>query len=150
MFLKRVFYASAALLCLALTFTIGARFTSAQSSAAPVDVGWSPLSQTAFAGFSNGDWYEWDGSTWAYRSNVFGGAPAGRTLVALDGDLGAGRTLFAIASNGEVFVLIRDVAPYPFASLGVPSGGPMATTRESWGAVRARFRSERGAGAQGR
>ena len=75
MFTKRLFYASAAILCLALSYHFGARNVGAQGAAFPiVGLGNSVSGFNITAVNSNGDFYgSYDGITWVRLGNINGG-----------------------------------------------------------------------------
>jgi len=78
MFLKRLLYASASLLMLALAYHLGASTAVAQAPSNPV-VGMAYGGSAAFAATADGDTYVWDGTSWRRFGNIFSGAPAPAT-----------------------------------------------------------------------
>jgi hypothetical protein len=73
MFLKRLFYASASILMLALAYHLGASTATAQAPSNPVVAAYSNYVVTA-----NGDVYSYPGPSpavaWSHVANVFSGA----------------------------------------------------------------------------
>jgi hypothetical protein len=88
--------------------------------------------------FPNGDVYVMNfpggSGEWLFRSNVFGGNAAGRTIVSADERL-------ALASTGEVFYNLSTPGNGPWVNLGIPPGGmPTTANRKSWGELKGQFR----------
>jgi hypothetical protein len=71
--LKKLFYASASILMLAIAYHLGANTAAAQAPGNPL-VGLAYGSSAAFAGAANGDVYVWDGTRWNRLPNVFSGS----------------------------------------------------------------------------
>jgi hypothetical protein len=76
MFLKRLFYASASILMLALAYHLGASTAGAQAPGNSVIAGWYVAGNSAVV-TANGDVYLGEGGngiqTWTLYSHVFGG-----------------------------------------------------------------------------
>ena len=75
--LKRFFYASAAVLMLALAYHLGAGSATAQPPSNPV-VGVAAVPGGMFAGTANGDFYVFGNggpAAWRFAGNIFSGSP---------------------------------------------------------------------------
>jgi len=143
---KRFLFVCAGLLCLALSYHLGARNATAQAPSGSVTaMAYTGASyQTCLVATTSGDLFEWSNG-WQSRGNVFGGNSGGRTVVEMDGEMGATFRFFALASDGEVFALANNAPPYSFVSIGYPVGGPTPVQQESWGAVKSRYRQQQDA-----
>ena len=138
---RAFFYLCAGVFLLALSYHLGARNAGAQVPGAITALAYSGTSyQTCMAVTASGDLYEWSNG-WQPRGNVFGGSSGGRTVVEMDGEMGAPYRFFALVSDGEVFALADNAPPYSFASIGYPAG-PTPVQRESFGALKSRYRGE--------
>ena len=135
MLAKRFFYVCAGLLCLAFAYHLGARSATAQVPPA-VHVAWegnpvvvTPQGDVYFRMIGCGNC-----PTWQLQGSVFGGAPAGRTIVECDERV-------ALASSGEVFFNPgANQGIGPWVNLGIPPSGATPATQETWGGVKARYR----------
>lgn len=136
MLANRFMYVCAGLLCLALAYHIGAASATAQGEGAVL------LGEQGVC-TPQGDIYNYfPGTGWTFSpyANVFMGAPAGRTIVQFTGS-------YALANTGEFFE--RDNASpgaRTWLNRGVsPAGGGTPARVETWGAMKSRYRGERGA-----
>lgn len=128
---KKFFCVCAGLLCLMVAYHLGARNAGAQAGGPSFMIGtWE---RGAFVAFPNGDIFaenatytEWDAGV-----NIFGGNPAGRTIVAFDGNE-------AVASSGEVFWSSTPAGPWQ--NLGTPPSGPTPAVRSTIGQLKVRYR----------
>ena len=76
MFLKRMFYASASVLMLALAYHLGAQTASAQTPGNPVVAAFQTTGGYLYAFTANGDvYYNGQGPWTRIGGNVFGGGP---------------------------------------------------------------------------
>jgi hypothetical protein len=132
---KRFFYICAGILCLAFAYHFGARSATAQGPLA-FHLAWegNPVVVT-----SQGDVYFHllgcgNCATWQLQGNVFGGSPAGRTIVECDERV-------ALASSGEVFFNPNaNQGIGPWVNLGVPPFGATPATQTTWGQLKSRYR----------
>ena len=129
--LKKLFYASASILMLALAYHLGATSVSAQAGSGALMGGYGNFVCTP-----NGDiWFSDGRGGWSPSSlgNVFNGSPAGRTIVQFDYSSEGG----AMANTGEVF----QHAGGGWHSVGVsPAGAPTPAAQPTFGQVKAQYR----------
>ena len=131
---RKFFYICAGIFILALSYHLGASSAVAQGMGLGLVcrlTGTDMYSTESFC-TPGGDVYQYWNGHWSKTSNVFGGAPGGRTVVSYDSGV-------ALASNGQVFV--SPLLGYgPWSSRGFPVGGPVPALQESWGQLKDRYR----------
>ena len=130
---KRFFYVCAGMFLLALTYHLGARTAQAQG---PSEFYVAEVDLSAVVAFPNGDVYGQNATStgWEPARNIFGGQPAGRTIVKFDG-------VTALASSGEV--LWSNPPGAPWRNLGIPGVGAVDVQPHSLGQLKVRFRDPR-------
>lgn len=134
---RKFFYICAGILMLALSYHLGASSADAQAVGLGLVCRLAGTDMYGSESFCtpNGDVYQYWSGHWTKASNVFGGAPGGRTVVSYDSGV-------ALASNGEVF--FQPMMGYgPWSSRGFPVGGPVGTLQESWGQLKSRYAPNR-------
>ena len=130
---RKFFYVCAGMLMLALSYHLGASSAGAQGIGLGLVCRLAGTDMYGTESFCTpgGDVLQYWNGHWTKASNVFGGAPGGRTVVSYDSGV-------ALASNGEVF--FQPLMGYgPWSSRGFPVGGPVPSLQESWGQVKARY-----------
>jgi hypothetical protein len=131
---RKFFFISAGLFLLALSFALGASTTRAQAPGLGLVAKLVGTYDYAVESYCtpSGDIFQHVSGSWRKTSNVFSGAPGGRTVVSYSCGV-------ALASTGEVFASLS-FGYGPWTSLGFPGGGPTPAQQESWGELKARYR----------
>jgi len=133
MFLRRLFYACAAILCLALAYHARAYNAQAQAPAATRYVGFWAYGPVVLLGT---DLYQASMTGWEpYQSRVPALPVAPSEVLCVEGDANGG---VLITTGGELFVT---QSAHPWSSLGFVSGGGSTTVEsETWGGIKSRFK----------
>jgi hypothetical protein len=131
---RKFFYVAAGVFLLALSYHLGASNAVAQGPGVGLVtklVGTGDFAVESYCS-PNGDIFQRLDGGWTKTSNVFGGAPGGRTVVSYACGV-------AVASSGEVFG-----SPQwgygPWTSMGFPGGGPVPALQESWGQLKNHYK----------
>ena len=137
--LKKVFYASASILMLALAYHLGA--TSAHGQSANALVGYVQSGNLGFVLTANGDEYVWDsnnpGLGWHYDRNVgaSAGRPAGQFTV-----FTLGNGFYAFTANGDVYKIPTLDGPYSWTYVNNVFGTPTPAAQQTFGQIKAQYR----------
>jgi len=142
---RSFFYVCAGLFVLALAYHLGARNAGAQAPGSPV-VAMEAIQGSRFHVMTaNGDLYTsccGTTPTWSFVGNVFGGAAPGSPVVAMSAN--EGRLFFAMTANGDLYTSCCGTTP-TWSFVGNVFGGPVPAQRETFGALKSRYRGAPGA-----
>ena len=135
--LKKMLYASAAILMLALAYHLGSTSAGAQVGEQLVDIAWRHLDGYAYGVTLSGAIYATPGfcQTW----QPVGHMPAGHTAVCfVDGDVGG--SLDIACSDGSAWTVQGSVPSITLTHCSEVFGGPTPARPATWGSMKARYR----------
>ncbi len=135
--LKKLFYASASILMLALSYHLGARIATGQSGEQLMDIAWRMADGHAYGVSASGAIYATPGHCQPW--SLVGHMPAGCVPVCvLDGDVGG--SLDIACADGSAWTVQGSVPNISVVPGSQVFGGPTPAARATWGGLKARHR----------
>jgi hypothetical protein len=141
--LKRLFYASASILMLAIAYHLGATTAAAQAPGNPVAAYGIGPDNDPFANVAvtaNGDVYGATSvnGTWVHGPNVFGGAPPTSPVVGYGLGLPFNYRFVVVTAAGDVYGASTPGSQW--THVANVFGGSTPAQRETWGALKGAYR----------
>ncbi len=137
MFAKRLFYACAGLLCLAVAYQVGVQRASAQTGSTFVVGSFDPDTDPLVIDASGQMWMMGHANSPGVRVGPVSLPKPGTVLEATASVVGGSFATYVLYADGDAYHYDRTSWHFD----GNVVGGPTPSRRESWGSVKARFRA---------